>query len=145
MSLIFVLFLVGCSKQEYRTCNVDVENNINNYNMTGTYKIYYEDNYVTKIEKQEKYVSNDEYIVNYFDEYKNLEYYNLNDLYGGHTYKVTKQENSVDISATIDMSLVDIEKMVKDQKIDKNYVISNRLTTSGLVKIYESKGAICDI
>ena len=43
------------------------------------------------------------------------------------------------------MELVDIKKMVKDKKIDKDYVISNKLTTSGIVKIYESKGAICDI
>ena len=49
------------------------------------------------------------------------------------------------ITTTIDLKLVDLEKMVKDKKIDKDYIVSGRLTTSGIVRIYESKGAICDI
>ena len=49
---IFVLFLVGCSKNEYITCNIEVDNKIENYNMTGLYKIYYKDNFVTSIEKK---------------------------------------------------------------------------------------------
>ena len=43
------------------------------------------------------------------------------------------------------MSLVDVKQMIKNGYLDKNYVINNKLTTSGIVKIYESKGAICDI
>ena len=35
--------------------------------------------------------------------------------------------------------------MEQDKKIDKDYVVGNRLTTSGIVRVYESKGAICDI
>ena len=54
-------------------------------------------------------------------------------------------EKSVDIDADIDMSLVNIKKMIKDDYLDKNYAINNKLTTSGIVKIYESKGAICNI
>ena len=49
---IFTLFLVGCSKNEYITCNIDVDNKIENYNMNGVYKIYYKDNFVTSIEKK---------------------------------------------------------------------------------------------
>jgi len=142
---IFVLFLVGCSKEKYITCNIDVDNNIQNYNLTGVYKIYYNNNYVTKIEKQEKYISGDEIVIDYFDEYINLEYYNLNDLYGGFEYEVEKNSESVTLNSTIDMNIVDVKKMLEDKYIDKDYTISNKLTTSGIVKIYESKGAICDI
>ena len=144
ISFIFVLFLVGCSKQEYFTCNIEVNNKIDNYTLTGNYKIYYNDNYVTKIEKQEEYESEDEYILSYFQESKDLEYYNLNDNYKGFEHKITKGENNVRIKVAIDMNLVEVEKMVKDKKIDKNYVISNKLTTSGIVKIYETKGAVCN-
>lgn len=142
---IFILFLVGCSKNNYITCNIEVENKIENYNMNGIYKIYYKNNFVTNIEKQETYISPDEDVIEYFNEVNNLEYYNLNDLYNGFSYEIIDEENSVGINVTIDLELVDIKQMVKDKKIDKDYVVSNKLTTSGIVKIYESKGAICDI
>ena len=145
ISIIFILFIVGCGKKDYITCNIDIDNNIQNYTMNGTYKIYYDNNYVTKVEKYEKYISPDKTVIDYFDEYKNLEYYNLNDLYNGFIYKINKKENSVEIDVNIDFNSVNIKQMVKDKKIDKDYVISNKLTTSGIVKFYESKGAKCDI
>ena len=143
--LIFVLLLMGCSKKDYITCNVEVDNSIQNYSMIGTYKIYYDNNYVTKIEELEKYISQDKTMIDYFNESKNLEYYNLNDLYNGFEYKIDSNDTTVNIGVNIDLSLVDIKKMVKNNYLDKNYVINNKLTTSGIVKIYESKGAICDI
>lgn len=142
---IFVLFLVGCSKNEYITCNIDINNKIENYNMNGVYKIYYKDNFVTSIEKKETYISSDETMINYFNEVNNLEYYNLNNLYGGVSYEISSNETSVNLDVNINLELLDIKKMVKDNKIDKDYVISNKLTKSGMVKFYESKGAICDI
>ena len=145
ISIIFILFLVGCSKGKYLTCDIDVENNIQNYVMTGTYKIYYDNNYVKKIEKKEKYISSDRSIINYFDEYKNLEYYNLKDLYGGIEYKINKNETSVNLNVNINLDLVDIKNMLKNGYINKDYIISNKLTTSGIVKFYESKGAKCHI
>ena len=142
---IFVLFLVGCSKNEYITCNIDIHNKIENYNMNGVYKIYYKDNFVTSIEKKETYISSDETMIDYFNESNNLEYYNLSDLYGGVSYEINSDETSVNLDVNINLELLDIKKMVKDNKIDKDYVMSNKLTKSGMVKFYESKGAICDI
>ena len=143
--LIFALFLVGCSKEEMFTCNIEVDNNLQNYTMKGIYTVYYKDNYVTKIEKKEQYISPDEEILNYLKESKELEYYNLNDLYSGYTYDVKNNETSVAIISNIDLSLVDLKKMEQDKKIEKDYIIGNRLTKSGIVRVYESKGAICDI
>lgn len=143
--IMFILFLVGCSKNEYITCNIDINNEQQNYIMRGSYKIYYKDNYVTKIEENEKYISNDEYMLEYFNESKNLDYYNLNDLYGGYTYNINKNENNIDLSVIIDIESVDIKNMIKDKKIDQDYIVGNRLTTTGAIKIYESKGAICGI
>lgn len=143
--LIFTLFLVGCSKEEMFTCNIEVENNLQNYTMKGIYTIHYKDNYVTRIEKKERYISSDEEIINYLKESKELEYYNLNDLYGGYIYDIKSSETGVAIISNIDLSLVDLKKMEQDKKIDKDYVINNKLTKSGIVRVYESKGAICDI
>ena len=142
---IFVFFLVGCSNNKYITCNVEVNNKIENYNMEGIYKIYYKNNFVTKIEKEEVYISPSEDIIGYFNESKGLEYYNLNDKYNGFLYKINKEENKINLNVSIDLSLVDIKQMVKDKKINKDYVMSNRLCTSGIVDFYESKGAVCDI
>lgn len=143
--ILFILLITGCGKKDFIICNIAVDNEVQNYTMNGTYKIYYNNNYVTRIEKQERYISPDKTMVDYFNESKNLEYYNLNDLYNGFEYKINSNEKSINIDVKIDMSLVDIRQMVKNDYLDKNYVISNKLTTSGIVKIYESKGAVCDI
>lgn len=143
--LIIALFLVGCTKEEMITCNIEVGNDLQNYTMKGIYNIYYKDNYVTKIEKKEQYISPNEDVITYLNDSKNLEYYNLNDLYGGYTYEIKNSETALAITSKIDLSLVDLKKMEQDKKIDKDYVVGNRLTTSGIVRVYESKGAICDI
>lgn len=145
ISLVFILFLLGCSKEEYFTCKFDVNNKQMNYNFTGTYKIYYDDNYVTKIEKEEKYISPDESVLNYYEEYKDLDNYNLNDKYGGVTYKIERQETNVDLNIVMDVSNMNIKQMVKDKVLDKDYVISNKLTITGAKYLYKSKGANCDI
>lgn len=142
---IFLLFLVGCSKEEIIICNIEVENNLQDYTMKGIYQIYYRDNYVSRIEKEEQFISKNESVLKYLNESKNLEYYNLNDLYGGYKYTINYNETVVSIKTTIDLNLVDLEAMEKDKKIDNTYIVNNRLTTSGIVRIYESKGAICDI
>lgn len=139
-----MFFFAGCSNK-YISCDIEVENNVQNYNMTGSYKIYYKDNYVTKIEKSEKYISNDEDVISFFEESKNLEYSNLNDLYKGYKYSIKSYETSVFVDVLIDMELVNLKQLVKDKQIDKDYVINGKLTTSGIVRFYESKGAICDI
>ena len=144
IGLLLIFFLAGCGNK-YISRDIEVENNIQNYNMTGSYKIYYKDNYVTKIEKSEKYISNDENVISFFEESKNLEYGNLNDLYKGYTYNIKGYETSVFVDVLIDMELVNLKQMVKDKQIDKDYVINGKLTTSGIVRFYESKGAICDI
>lgn len=145
IGLIFILFLVGCSKQEIITCNIEVDNNLQNYTMKGIYTIYYKDNYVTKIKKKEQFISPNKETITYLNDSKNLEYYNLNDLYGGYTYTINHNETTVVITTNIDLSLVDLKRMEQDKKIEKDYVVGDKLTTSGIVRTYEARGAICDI
>ena len=142
---ISILLLTGCSKEKYFTCKIDLYNDIQEYELNAEYKIYYKNSFVTKIEKEEIYISENEDTLDYFNEYKNLEYSNINNLYGGTTYNIDLKEDRVKMVANIDMNLVDISKMIKDKYIDRDYVVSNKLTTGGIKNIYKEKGAICDI
>lgn len=143
--IICILFLAGCNKEEYFTCTIDLYNETQQYKLKAFYKIYHEDSFVTKIEKEERYISFNKNTLNYFNEYKNLEYSNLNNLYGGFAHTVDFKDDEVKLNVTIDMDFVDINKMLKDDYIDSNYIISNKLSTAGIKNMYKEKGAICDI
>lgn len=141
--IIFVLILSGCKKEEYFTCKIDLYNDIQEYELNAIYKVYHDGSFVTKVEKKEKYISNNEETLDYFFEYKNLEYQSIESLYGGITYNVDLKEDKVIMNSTIDMTITNIKKMLKNKYIDKDYVVSNKLTISGIKKRYEEKGAIC--
>ena len=143
--LLIIILLTGCSKDKYFICKIDLDNEQLQYHLDATYKVHYKNSYVIKIEKNEIYETNNEDTYNYFNEYKNLEYMNLNNLYGGITHTVSLKENKVILDATFDMSMVDIKKMIKNKYIDRDYVIGNNLTVGGIKNIYKEKGATCDI
>ena len=143
--LLIVVLLAGCSKDKYFTCKIDLNNKQMDYHLSALYKVYYKNSYVTKIEKNEIYETYNEDTYNYFNEAKNLEYVNLNNLYGGITHTISLEENKVILDAIYDMSMVDIKKMIKNKYIDRDYVIGKSLTVGGIKNIYREKGAICDI
>ena len=142
-SLVLVLFLVGCSREKYIVCKVDIKNDIQNYSNVGTYKIYYKKSFVTKIEKQEKYISKDKDVIDYFRNYKELEYYDLNDKYGGISYNLKDIKDGIEISSNFDFKTINVKYMAREGKIDRDFVISGKLTLSGIKSIYESRGATC--
>ena len=141
---IAIFALVGCGNKNYITCDVNINNEVENYNVTGTYKIYYDGNYVSKIEKQENYSIKDENTKDYLYEFKSLEYFDLSDKYGGLEYKITKTNDGIKIKSSTNLNEVDLINMSKDNKIDKDYVVGGKLTLNGLKRIYKSKGAICE-
>lgn len=143
--VLFVIFITGCSKEKYITCNIDLINTEQNYSLKSIYIIYYKDNYVTKIEKEDIYESKNKEVLEYFSEYKKLEYTNFNDLYGGYNFNIDVIDNKVTVKTNIDFTIVDINKMVLNGDLYKDYVISNKLTTSGAKEYYEAKGAECNI
>ncbi len=143
-SILVVLLICGCGKEKYITCTNNIDNTQGNYKLNATYKIYYNKSYVTKIEKDEKYTSNDKSVLDYFEESNDLTYSNSNDLYGGFTYNIKRNKEYVSINTVIDFNIADIKKMVREGYLDKNYVVSNRFTTSGAKKYYEAIGATCE-
>ena len=144
LSLLFIILLTGCS-EEYITCKIELNNNKENYTLNSIYKIYYKDNYVTNITKEDKYSSTDKQILDYYYEYKNLEYQHFKDIYGGYEYNIDYKNNVLKIDANINMEEVNIKKMLLDNILDNSYVVGNRLTKTGAKLYYESKGAVCDI
>lgn len=142
---ILLVLVTGCNKEKYMTCTIDIKNSEQNYNLQATYKIFYKDNYVTKINKNEIYNSGDEDIIDYFEEYKNLDYKNKNDLYGGFEYHIDSDNESLELNVIIDLNNVNIDKMINDDILDKDYTINNRLTITGIKYFYSAKGANCDI
>ena len=142
---IFVLLLlvVGCKKDQYMICDISLNNETQNYELTAQYKVYYKKNYVTKIEKHEIYKSSDKKVVNYFNELNSLQYYDLSDKYKGVIYDIKAIEQGVEINSSINLKKFDIKRYVKDGRIYNKYVKGKKLLLSGLKKIYEAKGAIC--
>jgi len=145
IGFISIILLTGCTKEEYFTCKIELNNEVQEYKLDAEYKVYYKNSYVTKVEKKEIYISDNRDTLDYFYEYKNLEYTNINNLYGGVTHNVIKDSNQVILKSVFDMNLVDIKKMIKNKYIDRDYINSNKLTTGGIKNIYKEKGAICDI
>lgn len=143
LPLILLLLLTGCSKEKYIICTSSINNKVENYSLVGNYKIYYKGDFVTSIKKDETYTSDDKKILDYFYEYKDLEYYDLSDKYGGVSYNIDYTDNSIKINSNINLKEVDINSMVKNGKIDKDYVISGKLTLNGLKRTYKDRGINC--
>ena len=141
-----LFLLLGCTnKIEERTCKINVENGIEGYTLKGEYKIYFDKyEYVTKVEKEEMYESNDEEVLEYFNRSKEIDYKNISK-YGGYEYTVEKLDDKVHINVIIDLKQTDVKQMIIDKKIDRDYTDKNKITLYGIKDYYESKGAICDI
>lgn len=142
--IISLVILTGCGKDKYYTCKINIDNEIQKYSLNGIYKIYYDGNYVTKIEKSEIYTSSEADVLNYFKTSKELYYNNLKDIYKGYEYKINLTDEELTLDINVDLSKLNIKDMVYDGYINEYYVISNALTTSGAREYYKSKGAICD-
>lgn len=142
--MILIFLLCGCSKEKYFICTSKITNKVQEYELIGTYKIYYENTFVTKIEEQEIYISNNKETLNYFYEYKKLDYENLNNLYNGISHSIEKENTKVKFNSVLDFSIIDIEEMLKNKYLSKDYIVLGKLTTSGSKYIYESKGAVCE-
>ena len=141
--LLILVLITGCKNKKYIECTINVNNTVQNYTLSGTYKIYYKKGYVTSINKHDIYQSSDKEMKDYLSEYNNLYYTDLNNKYSGVTYDIQKKGDSIIIETDIDVKSMDINKLVKNKVLEQDYVKLNKITTSGMKKYYESKGAIC--
>ena len=150
MRKIFILFglflLVGCTnKIQQANCKINLENENEGYTLKANYKLYYDKNeFITKIEENITYESDNEDVLDYYYKAKSMEYQNLYN-YGGIEYSVEFIDNKVNITSTFILENTDVKKMIKDKLLDKDYTSSNKLTLYGMKDYYESKSAVCDI
>ncbi len=139
-----IFFTFGCGKEKYSSCNINIDNTLENYSKSGTYKIYYDKTFATKIVEEEVYNSSNQDTLEYLEESSKLKYNNLKDLYGGYDFDIKLNGDNLTIKSTINLEEVDLKEMVKNKDINDDYVKANKLTFTGAKHIYEDKGAICE-
>jgi len=114
--------------------------------VTGSkFAIYADENdIVVKIVSQEVVVSNDEEILNVFEESLKRNY-STSSQYGGYTYEIKVDGNKLVSSVTLDYTEMDLKSMASDNEDLKIYLNENNQFTLNSVKsMYMSVGAECN-
>ena len=148
-ALILVLTLItACgndtAKESIKTCTLTSNDITNGYKLESKYMIYSTGKTVDKVVTVETVTSEDESVIDYFDEYLSTTYATYNETYGGYTNNITKETGKITSETTVDYSKMDLKKYVEDNSAMKDYVDSNnKLLTTGTVAIYEAMGATC--
>ena len=147
--LVAVVLVTGCgkesAKESVKTCKLVSNDIANGYKLESEYKIYSTGKTVDKVVTVETVTSEDESVLDYFNEYLDTTYKTYNETYGGYTNKITKDSGKVVSETTIDYSAMDLKKYVSDNSSMANFVNSdNKLLTEGVVSIYETLGATCE-
>lgn len=142
--------LVGCNSSKsnnnvvVNTCVLSKNDTTNGYNIDSTYKIYSKNKEVQKVVTKEIVTSEKKEVLTYFESFLNKTYKATNKKYGGYTFNVKNENNTVTSSTTIDYNKMNFKKYVKDNSQLKAYINKNsKLTTEGAKKIYTSLGATC--
>ena len=109
------------------------------------YIIYSNDGVVSKVETTETVISTSGPILDYFESYLNNLYKTNNETYGGYSNKITKENDELISTTTINYEVMDILKYSKDNpsfgSISNN---NNQITLEGIKSIYTSLGATCE-
>lgn len=147
VAISFVFVITGCEeskKEEVINCTLTSNDVAQGYSLTSNYNIYSKGGEVTKVVTEEIVTSENEQIINYFEEYLKKTYNAQNDTYGGTTNEIKKETGKIVSKTTIDYDKMDMKKYVDDNSAMKNYVNSNnKLTKEGAQQIYEAYGATC--
>ena len=103
-----------------------------------------ENDIVLKVVTQEIVASNDEEILEIFQESLERNYSTFSQ-YGGYDYKITINGNKLISDVTIDYTETDLKTMAADNEVLKIYLNSdNKLTLSSIKSMYMSSGAECN-
>lgn len=157
--IICICLLTGCGEKEEKLLDTDISNNIDldekdakmvctadyDYNdlhyVTGAKYVVFadKDNKVTKIVSREVTKSNDKSILNNAE---SLYQDNINKIesYGGYSYEINKDKNTLTVDVTIDYTNFNIKQYKEDNKTD----ISEEPTIDEIYKSYVSLGVKCE-
>lgn len=141
--LLVVIILSGCtSKLDIAECNF--ESKQSDYNIKSKYTIYYRDNIVEKIDIDEVISSSSKDKLNGFNKSYKKQYDSNKTMYGGYTYNIKKNKNKLELSASIDYTILDMKKFVSNNPAIKKYLNrDNKLSLDGAIKMYQASGSKC--
>lgn len=146
--IVFALILQGCAegkKEKIVTCKLEENNVAYGYKLSSVYKAYSDGKIVKKVETTEIATSDNESVLNYFENYINTLYGKMNDAYGGYDYTVTNENGKVTSITKIDYTSLNREQFIKDQPSMKKYMNDdNMITLEGIISMYETIGATCE-
>lgn len=141
-----IFLLTGCNNNKEVTvnCTYKATEVGNKYSLEANYVIKGKGDVAKSVSSTEIVTSDDSEILDYFEEYLNDTYENLNETYSGYIYKITRNDNQITSKVDINYNAMNIEKYIEDNTEMKKYVNSkNKLTIEGLKKIYKEMGATC--
>lgn len=132
-------------QEELKTKTCRLSTDVSTYEVEATYNIFYRSSVVEKVETVEVVTSDDTDILDQFEDTLNSQYRAMKRTYGGYEFDVTNDGYQVESRVTIDYNQVDMDQLLEDSEDLKDYVNSNnRLTVSGITKLYQGMGAVCD-
>lgn len=145
LAILFVatLLLTGCggSKDKTTKCVLKLDDP-GSFEVTTTYTIHHKDNLVTKIILDELIISNDNDVLDYFEEYVNQMYPLYNDTYGGYTYETKRGSDRLTSKVTMDFTKMDLVKFSQNTGVKTNS--NNKVEIDEMVSTYKGYGATCD-
>ena len=148
VALLTVAVLCGCgtsNEEKVVKCTSSQKDLNNGYELKSEYTIYAQGDVVKSVKTKEVVTSDQESILSYFQTTLNTTYENFNKEYGGYTYEVVKEENTVTSNVEIDYTKMDLDKFSKDQSSIKSAMNdNNELTLDGMKSMYKSLGATCE-
>ena len=145
--IIITVLVTGCfgnNKYDIDICSQISDQSASGYKVSTNYEIYSKNGIVDKVIISDVVDSKDKNILNFFKlQYEN-QYRNLNDKYGGYTYKVKIKNNKVISDVTINYKKFNMKSFVKDNKAMEVYINDDkRITLEGIKKMYSNIGASC--
>lgn len=147
-TLLVVVILFGCgasTEEKVVKCTISQKDLTNGYELKSEYNIYAQGEVVKSVKTKEVITSEQESILSYFQTTLNTTYEKYNSEYGGYTYEVTKEGNTVTSNVAIDYTKMDLDKFSEDQSSIKSAINdNNELTVDGIKSMYQSMGATCE-
>lgn len=154
LALSLIVLLVGCGekketkeeiKEKTYKCTLTSNDIVNGFKLESVYEIYATGDVVKKVKTEEKVTSDDETILDTFENTLNTTYEAADKNYGGYDYSVTRNDNEVLSITTIDYTKMNLKQYIKDNSALSQYVNdNNELTAEGIKSLYTSMGATCD-
>jgi len=162
IKLLFVMLslflLVGCSSEnsdKEKEKNESTDNSVvkciisdmevEDYSISSNYEIHSTDGIVDKVITVETVNSSDKNLLSTFENQLETTYKTANEIYGGYTYKITKEKSKLTCTVEIDYKEMNLEKYIEDNPIMKSFTNeNNEITVKGLKNIYEGIGAVCE-